>query len=218
MTTFVKPACPLRAFAPALAGREPHQAKSARAKSTGVDLNPVRAGMVRKPDAWVWSSYRAHLGQAAVPAWLDTPGLHGYLLGGPVKSAADRRRAAHRYARLVASAPEANLWDRALRQQIYLGDERFVERMQALAEPRNSTDHDIPWVQRRKSRTLAQWLASCESREEALYRAHTESALSMSAIARELGLSVSRVKHRFRRPASGIRSRSPAGQTDASCC
>jgi len=65
--------------------------------------------------------------------------------------------------------------------------------MQALAEPRNSTDPDIPMAQRRKSRTLAQWLASCENREEAIYTAHTESALSMSAIARESGLSVSRV-------------------------
>jgi REP-associated tyrosine transposase len=65
--------------------------------------------------------------------------------------------------------------------------------MRALAKPRNRTDRDIPRIQRRKSRTLAQWLASCENREEALYRAHTESALSMSAIARELGLSVSRV-------------------------
>jgi REP element-mobilizing transposase RayT len=158
-----------------------------------VDLNPVRARMVRKPEAWAWSSYRAHLGQAAAPVWLDTPGLHGYLLGRPAKTAADRRRAADRYARLVASVPDANLWDRALRQQIYLGDEAFVDRMQALAEPRNSTDSDIPRVQRRKARTLAQWLASCEKREEALYRAHTQSALSMSAIARELGLSVSRV-------------------------
>jgi len=158
-----------------------------------VDLNPVRARMVPKPEAWGWSSYRAHRGQAPVPAWLDTPGLHGYLLGRPAKTAADRRRAADRYARLVASAPDASLWESALRQQIYLGDEGFVERMQALAEPRNSTDHDIPRVQRCKSRTLAQWLASCEDREEALYSAHTESALSMSAIARELGLSVSRV-------------------------
>jgi len=80
------------------------------------------------------------------------------------------------------------------RQQIYLGDEGFVERMQALAEPRNNTDRDIPRVQRRKSRTLAQRLASCQNREEALYRAHTEGALSMSAIARELGLSVSRIR------------------------
>ncbi len=141
-----------------------------------VDLNPVRAHMVPKPQDWAWSSYRAHLGQAPVPAWLDTPGLHGYLLGQPAKSSGDRRRAADRYAQLVASVPDASLWDSARRQQIDLGDESFVERMQALAEPRNSTDRDIPRAQRRKSRTLAQWLASCENREEALYRAHTESA------------------------------------------
>ncbi len=148
-----------------------------------VNLNPVRAGIVPKAEAWGWSSYRAHLGQAPVPVWLDTPGLHGYLLGRPARSAADRRRTADRYARLVASVPDASLWDSALRQQIYLCDESFVERMQALAEPRNSTDPDIPRAQRRKSRTLAQWLASCENRKEAQYRAHTESALSMSGIA-----------------------------------
>ena len=48
-------------------------------------------------------------------------------------------------------------------------------------------------IQRRKSRTLAQWLQSCENREQALYNAHTHSAMTMSAIARELGLSISRV-------------------------
>jgi putative transposase len=158
-----------------------------------VDLNPVRARMVRKPGASAWSSYRAHVGQAIAPDWLDTEGLHGYLLGHPARSSADRRRAADRYARLVASVPDANLWDSALRQQIYLGDEAFVERMQALAEPRNSTDDDIPKIQRRKSRTLAQWMESCENREQALYNAHTQSAMTMSAIARELGLSISRV-------------------------
>jgi REP element-mobilizing transposase RayT len=158
-----------------------------------VDLNPVRARIVRKPESWAWSSYRAHRALAAVPAWLDTAGLHGYLLGRPATSSADRRRAAERYAKLVASVSDASLWDSALRQQIHLGDEDFVDRMQALAQPRNSTDHDIPRVQRRKLRTLAEWLASCENREEALHRAHTQGVLSMSAIAKELGLSVSRV-------------------------
>lgn len=111
----------------------------------------------------------------------------------PPGGAADTRRAADRYAQLVASASEANLWDSALRLQIYLGDEGFVERMHALAEPRNSTDPDVPPDQRRTARSLAQWLKSCENREEALYRAHTESGVSMTALARELGLSVSRV-------------------------
>jgi REP element-mobilizing transposase RayT/DNA-directed RNA polymerase specialized sigma24 family protein len=159
-----------------------------------VELNPVAARIVRKPQAWPWSSYRAHVGQENVPGWLDTDGLHGYLLGRSVRTTAERRRAADRYADLVAATPtHSSLWDTALRQQIYLGDEAFVDRMQALAEPQNSADRDIPKAQRRKARSLDQWLSSCPTREEALYRAHTESALSMSAIARELGLSVSRV-------------------------
>lgn len=157
-----------------------------------VELNPVRAGMVKKPQAWAWSSYRAHVGLAPVPPWLDRDGLHGYLLGRPVHSAADRRRAQQRYAERVAAAADT-LWDGALRQQIYLGDEDFVARMQALAEPRNSTDPDIPKVQRRKARTLAQWLQDGASRDEAVYNAYTQGAMTMSAIARELGLSVSRV-------------------------
>jgi REP element-mobilizing transposase RayT len=39
-----------------------------------VDLNPVRARMVRKPESWAWSSYRAQLGQAAVPECWTLPG------------------------------------------------------------------------------------------------------------------------------------------------
>ncbi len=80
-----------------------------------------------------------------------------------------------------------------MRQQIYLGDENFVERMQALADPRNRADRDVPRVQRSKVRTLKHWLRACQTREEALYRAHTESGISMTQIANEIGLSISRV-------------------------
>ncbi len=158
-----------------------------------VELNPVRADLVSKPQAWPWSSYRAHVGLAAAAAWLDVEGLHGYVLGHTANSAADHRRAAARYSELVAAARETRLWDGALRQQIYLGDEAFVERMQARAERRRSVAREIPRVQRRKPNSLHYWLASCDSREEALYRAYTESGLSMTALAAELGLSVSRV-------------------------
>ena len=103
----------------------------------------------------------------------------------------------------MASAPNVRLWDSALRQQIYLSDAVFVQRMQALADPRNSTDEDIRKVQRRKVRSLKLWLDSCDSREEALYRAYTESALSMTAMAREMGLSVSRVSRLVARAERG---------------
>ncbi|HQR44456.1 MAG TPA: transposase [Thermoanaerobaculia bacterium] len=37
-----------------------------------VVLNPVRAGLVRTPRAWPWSSYGATAGFAAAPEWLET--------------------------------------------------------------------------------------------------------------------------------------------------
>ena len=121
-----------------------------------VELNPVRARMVKKPEAWAWSSYRAHVGLEDSPVWLDTNGLHGYLLGRPPRSAAERRCAANRYARLVAAAHDVRLWEDAPRQQIYLGDEGFVECLQKMADPERKTAREIPKVQRRTSHSLAQ--------------------------------------------------------------
>ena len=63
-----------------------------------------------------------------------------------------------------------------------------------MADPKRKTAREIPKAQRRMSRNLVQWLSACDSREEALFRAHTESGLTMSAIARELGLLISRVR------------------------
>lgn len=158
-----------------------------------VELNPVRAGMVDAPGAWPWSSYLAHVGRAQIPAWLDTAGLHGYLLGHTPSGPADSDRAAACYAELVAAGFNDRLWDGALRQQIYLGDDAFVERMQALVEPQRRAADEVPRVQRRAAVTLAQCLAEGLSRDEALWRAYTEGATTMTVLARELGLSVSRV-------------------------
>jgi putative transposase len=177
-----------------------------------VELNPVRACMVDAPDAWHWSSYRAHVGQVESPAWLDTDGLHGYLLGRAPQSAADHRRASRKYAGLVAAGRDVRLWDGALQQQIYLGDETFVERMQSQAEPRRVAARDVPSPQRRRPGTLQQWLDACESREEALLRAHTEGALSMTSMAQELGLSVSRVSRLIGRAEKARQEQANAGR------
>ena len=49
-----------------------------------VERNPVAAGLVGAAGKWPWSSYRAHVCKVATPPWLDSDGLHGYLLGRPV--------------------------------------------------------------------------------------------------------------------------------------
>ena len=93
-----------------------------------VDLNPVRARMVKRADAYVWSSYRALADLATQPDWLDAKPIYAQLA--PGKSAS---YAAEKYARFVAQGKDSQLWSDHLKQQIYLGDEEFIARMQKLA-------------------------------------------------------------------------------------
>ncbi|MDC6170468.1 REP-associated tyrosine transposase [Paucibacter sp. XJ19-41] len=164
-----------------------------------VDLNPVRAGMVDRPGDWPWSSYRAHCGLAEPLPWLDTPGLHGFLLGQEAQTREQKRKAALMYAQLVLDGPGVHLWEESLRQQIYLGDDEFVQRQQDEADRRNLASREVPKAQRMHQASLAQWLSRSTDRAEALWHAHKDSGMTMTALAEELGVSVARVSQLIRR-------------------
>lgn len=148
-----------------------------------VELIGVREGLVGDPAEWPWSSFLAHAGMTTSPSWLETDGLWGHVLGKLPQNSSDRRRAAQRYYGMVESEPDLDIWGQ-LRHQIFLGDAAFVQRTVRLSER-------VPRAPR--PRGLREWMRNSDSREEALYRAHTEGGQSMTALARELGLSVSRV-------------------------
>jgi putative transposase len=151
-----------------------------------VDLNPVRAALVKRPGDWRWSSYRAHTGRVASPIWLESALLHRQLA-----PRAPRREGPQRYASFVAEGRGMKLWDEALSGQIYLGGEAFVKRMQAKIGRVSSTE--IPRVQRRTpGRSLEAYLSGTE-RNEAIAEAYLEGGYTQSAIARAMGLSVSRI-------------------------
>jgi REP element-mobilizing transposase RayT len=160
-----------------------------------VDLNPVRAGLVASARDWPWSSYLALTGASPAPHWLDAGLVHSMMLGRTLATPADQAQAQRLYAELVATARAAPLWAGALRQQVYLGDPAFVERMQAHAAAARLATPEVPRPQRAEpvAISLQEWLARCGTREEALYRAYREGGLTMTAMARELGLSVARV-------------------------
>lgn len=163
-----------------------------------VELNPVRAGMVRQPGEWPWSSHLAHVGRATSPRWLDSNHLLSHLLGRDVQGEMDILAARHAYAELVLGGLNTPLWDSVLRQQIFLGDDAFVERMQAKARPDQRASTDIPSQQRRSPTTLAHWLQSRPTISEALRDAHQHGGLTMTSMARSLGMSVSRVSRLVR--------------------
>ena len=181
-----------------------------------VDLNPVRARLTDDPTAWRWSSCRMHLGMDESPAWLDSAVLLAYLIGRDVRSVQDLQAARQLYAESVAAGRDTPLWEQALRQQIYLGDDAFVTRMQARAPagvgdasdrqlattPHSGTGAgSIPREQTRPPQTMQHWLSTSQTREQALRQAHVEGGLTLTAMARELGLSVSRVSRLVARAA-----------------
>ena len=161
-----------------------------------VERNPVAAKLVAAAADWPWSSYRAHVCQSPTPDWLDSDGLHRYLLGKPVASAQDRRRAALSYAELVTKAQQndASFWQEALRGQVFLGDEAFVEAMQAKSALQNRIDKEIPKAQRFRLRTWQDCLAHCGGdRNRSLHIAYRECGMTMTDLAQQAGLSVSHV-------------------------
>ena len=75
--------------------------------------------------------------------------------------------------------------------QIYLGDEEFIQRLQAYVIVPD--DVDIPRVQRRPVVQPLQWYLAHFDRDIAIVEAFLDGGCTQSAIARGTGLSVSRI-------------------------
>jgi hypothetical protein len=161
-----------------------------------VERNPVAAGLVAAPRDWRWSSYRTHVGTEPTRAWLDSDGLHAYVLGREVRTERDRQTAARRYAVLVeeAQASDATFLQDNVQGQIYLGDEAFAERARERASTAQRIQPEVPKSQRRPDLRWADWLARAgNDRDRGLYLAYREGAWTMLSLAIEVGLSVSHV-------------------------
>lgn len=162
-----------------------------------VERNPVAAGLAGRAAEWPWSSAQAHLGAVPVPSWLDVDTLHGHLLGRPVASARDRRRACALYLRLVEAAAgngDTQFWQTGLRGQIFLGDDTFAEQMRLKMNAERRDSEAIPKVQRVGARTWEQCLNdSARDRDRALWLAYRHGGMTMTALASAAGISRSHV-------------------------
>jgi putative transposase len=93
-----------------------------------LSLNPVRAGLVRDPAEWRWSSYRAMAGLEPSPAFLETAWVRELFRS-------RRKGAARAFVEFVAEKNDYDPWSQ-VRHQVYLGSDTFCsERLdQARAE------------------------------------------------------------------------------------
>lgn len=150
-----------------------------------VVLNPIRAGLCRRPEDWRWSSYRAMIGAAPAPALLTVDWLLGCF---GVKPGTARGH----YQRFVEEEASESPWSE-LRSGIYLGSPQFAEQAVARALP----SPEMPMAQRQPIRPqLADLLPNGDGAEIAI--AHRKHGYRLNEIAVQLGVHYATVGRRLR--------------------
>jgi putative transposase len=148
-----------------------------------VVLNPVRAKAAVRPEAWMWSSYRATAGFVDVPVYLTADWILGHF--------GKKRNAAKKHYRKFVRAGETKdkPWDH-LKGQIYLGDEPFVLAMKGLVRESQSL-MEVPRIQRYADRPELTELFHATGRNDrnaAIVAAHMRYGYTLSEIGRYLGI------------------------------
>ncbi len=162
-----------------------------------VVLNPVRARMVRKIEAWPWSSYPATCGQVARPDWLQAD----FILS---QFSAQRARALPKYIAFVQEGTGLpSVWD-ALQGQIYLGSTDFIEKMQ-LEIDKQPKLFEVPRAQRRALKRELTEYADAHPRNEAIALAYLSGQHTMAAIATHFGVHYTTVSRLVKVYEGGLR-------------
>jgi REP element-mobilizing transposase RayT/phage pi2 protein 07 len=156
-------------------------------------LNPVAAGMVRTPEDWPWSSYRATAGMAIAPELL-TP---DWVLA---QFAPTRREACRLYRAFVCQGvSQPSPWEK-LRGGVFLGNEDFVGRFQShLSEKK--IQEEIPRHQRLLHRPALEDLLTIEvdNRVWDARKAHVEWGYTLKEIAGFWGMHYSTVSRMIKK-------------------
>lgn len=157
-----------------------------------VVLNPVRAGMVKRPEQWRWSSYPAHTGALKSPVWLD----NDWLLS---QFAKRRSTAISRYKQFVSEGKGLPSPLEDVRHQLALGDDAFVLNAVELAAPENL--RMLSKAQRKPlARSLCYYVDQFANAKQGMAEAYGSGAYTMREIAEVFGvheMTVSRAVRAF---------------------
>lgn len=149
-------------------------------------LNPVKAGMVNSVGQWKWSSYQATVGDAPVPEWLSSD----YLLS---QFSVQRKTAVRKYREFVLQGMKNGpIWSQ-LSNQIYLGDQAFVDKVQVHMEGQKK-DLQIPKIQKRAvAKSLSEYESISKTRDEAIVLAYASGGYSYQELGEYFGLHFTRI-------------------------
>lgn len=148
-------------------------------------LNPVRANMTRTAGQYQWSSYRAMIGKDSCPDWLGREQLLGYF--------GERMPIARReFVQFVRNGNgHSELWSK-LQNQLYLGDENFITKMQEYRKD-NGDPGEIPRIQRRDVVRSLAYYSEHYPEKVAIKKAYESGGYTFKEIATYFGMHYSTV-------------------------
>ena len=145
-------------------------------------LNPVRARMVRQPQEWPWSSYRATAGLAQSASCLTSSRV--------LAEFSERRDSAIlKYQEFVkAGMSNPPPWEK-IKNQIYLGSDSFVKDVLNYVEP-DKVSKDIPRLQKLlPPKPLHYYESTFKTRRSAMVAAYRSGHYTMVEVGEYFGVS-----------------------------
>jgi REP element-mobilizing transposase RayT len=151
-----------------------------------VVLNPVRIGLIKRPEQWKWSSYRATIGLVRKPPFLTDDWILSQF-------DARKRAAVRKYRRFVLEGIDKESPWEALKGQIFYGTDEFIEQLGGLLDEKGNMK-EVPRLQRYVARPSLGDLfkgkkgKEAKAEDEAIYAAYVRYGYTMKEIADHLGL------------------------------
>lgn len=149
-----------------------------------VVLNPVRVGLIRKPEQWRWSNYKATIGLAKRPSFLTIDWVLSQFGG-------RKRMAMEKYRRFVMEGIDKESPWETLKGQIFWGTDEFIKQLSSLLDEKESIK-EVPKVQRYAARPpLGELFKGKKGKERtaedrAIYDAYVRHGYTMKEIADHL--------------------------------
>lgn len=162
-----------------------------------VVLNPERAGLIKRPEQWRWSSYRATVGLTQRPSFLTVDWVLSQFGG-------RKGVAIEKYKRFVMEGMgKESPWE-TLRGQIFWGTDEFIKQLRGLLDEKESIK-EVPRAQRYVARPpLGEIIKRRSGKEKtvedrAIYHAYVRYGYTMKEIADHLGFHYATVSRAIRR-------------------
>lgn len=179
-----------------------------------IHLNPVRAGLVKNPSEYRWSSYRYYIGRERKPQWLTTALILGYFGG-------HGRWAYQKYREFVEEGLSKTLEDplKKVVASTFLGGEDFIWRIRGeYLEGREVDRRNVPSVKKVLKGPTPEEIEGVVAkvigenalfyRKWCIYLSHQWSGWRLEEIGAHFGMSgaaVSQMSRRFREIVEGDR-------------